>query len=287
VTLPGPDTPEGPAPEGPAPEGPTPEGRAGLDALLADPGHALVAADYDGTLAPIVARPQDARPQPGALPALTALAGDVGTLAVITGRPAADAVALGGLEAVPGLVVLGHYGGQRWQGGELIAMLPPPAVAEARAALPGLLRAAAAPDGTWIEDKAQAVAVHTRGTADPQAALDRLRAPLGELAARLGLAAEPGRFVIELRPPGVDKGSALTGLAGEITARSVLYCGDDLGDLPAFAAVRSLRADGVPGCTVASASDESPQVAAAADLVVAGPEGVVALLTALAGQLQR
>jgi len=265
----------------------TPEGRAGLDGLLADPGHALVAADYDGTLAPIVARPQDARPQPGALPALTALAGDVGTLAVITGRPAADAVALGGLEAVPGLVVLGHYGGQRWQAGQLTAAPPPPAVAEARAALPGLLGAAGAPAGTWVEDKAQAVAVHTRGTADPQAALDRLREPLGELAARLGLAAEPGRFVIELRPPGVDKGSALAGLVGEKAARSVLYCGDDLGDLPAFAAVRSLRADGVPGCTVASASDESPQVAAAADLVVAGPEGVVRLLTELAGQLTR
>jgi trehalose 6-phosphate phosphatase len=38
-------------------EGPTPEGRAGLGALLADPRHALVAADFDGTLAPIVARP--------------------------------------------------------------------------------------------------------------------------------------------------------------------------------------------------------------------------------------
>jgi trehalose 6-phosphate phosphatase len=275
------------SPEGPAAEGPTREGRAGLDALLADPGHALVAADYDGTLAPIVARPQDARPQPGALAALTALAGDVGTLAVITGRPAADAVALGGLETVPGLVVLGHYGGQRWQDGQLTAAPPPPAVAEARAALPGVLRAAGAPEGTWVEDKTQAVAVHTRGTADPQAALDRLREPLGELAAGLGLAAEPGRFVIELRPPGVDKGSALTGLVGERAARSVLYCGDDLGDLAAFAAVRSLRADGVPGCTVASASDESPQVAAAADLVVAGPEGMVALLTALAGQLTR
>ncbi len=259
MTLPRPST-----PEGPTPEGPTPEGRAGLDALLADPSHALVAADFDGTLAPIVARPQDARPHPGALAALTALAGAVGTVAVITGRPAADAVALGGLGTVPGLVVLGHYGWQRWQDGELATTPAPPAVEQARAALPGVLRAARA----------------------PQAALDRLREPLGELAARLGLAAEPGRFVIELRPPGVDKGSALSGLVREKTARSVLFCGDDLGDLPAFAAVRALRSDGVPGCAVASASAESPQVAAAADLVVAGPEGVVELLTALAGQLR-
>jgi len=108
VTPPRPATPAGPTPDGPTPDGPTPDGRAGLDALLADPRHALVAADYDGTLAPIVARPQDARPQPGALPALSALAGEVGTVAVITGRPAADAVALGGLDTVPGLVVLGH-----------------------------------------------------------------------------------------------------------------------------------------------------------------------------------
>ncbi len=68
-----------------------------------------------------------------------------------------------------------------------------------------MLARPAAPAGTWIEDKAHAVAVHTRGTADPEAALRRLRGPLGELAAGLGLAAEPGRFVIELRPPGWTK----------------------------------------------------------------------------------
>ena len=264
----------------------TPEGRAGLDALAADPRHALIAADFDGTLAPIVARPSDARAQPGALAALTALAGTVGTVAVITGRPAAEAVALGELGAIPGLIVLGHYGWQRWQDGQLTAAETPPAVEAARAALPGVLREAGAPDGTWVEDKAHSVAVHTRGTADPEAALGRLRAPLGELAARLGLAAEPGRFVLELRPPGVDKGTALTGVAGERAARSVLFCGDDLGDLPAFAAVRSLRAAGIPGCAVASASAESPQVAGAADLVVAGPDGIVALLAAIARRLR-
>jgi trehalose 6-phosphate phosphatase len=267
------------------PQPATPEGRIGLDALLADPRHALVAADFDGTLAPIVDRPGDARAHPGAVPALTALAGTVGTLAVITGRPAADAVDLGGLAAVPGLIVIGHYGWQRWQDGQLTAAAATPAVEAARRALPGVLREAGAPDGSWIEDKAHAVAVHTRGTADPEAALRRLRGPLGELAAGLGLTAEPGRFVIELRPPGVDKGTALTGLAAERAARSVLFCGDDLGDLPAFAAVRSLRAGGIPGCAVASASAESPQVAAEADLVVAGPGGIVALLAAIASQL--
>jgi trehalose 6-phosphate phosphatase len=267
------------------PRAATTAGQAGLDALLADPRHALIAADFDGTLSPIVARPGDARAQPGAVPALTALAQVAGTVAVITGRPAAEAVTLGGLAAVPGLTVLGHYGWQRWQDGQLASPPSPPAVQAAREALPGLLREAGAPDGTWVEDKTHAVAVHTRGTADPDGALSRLRGPLGELAGRLGLAAEPGRMVIELRPPGVDKGAALTGLAGERAARSVLFCGDDLGDLPAFAAVRALRADGIPGCAVASASAESPRVAEAADLVVDGPDGVVELLTELAAQI--
>ena len=102
------------------------------------------------------------------MPALTALAGAVGTLAVITGLPAADAVGLGGLGAVPGLIVIGHYGWQRWQDGELTTAAAPPAVEAARGALPGVLREAGAADGTWVEDKAHAVAVHTRGAADPE-----------------------------------------------------------------------------------------------------------------------
>ena len=152
----------------------------------------------------------------------------------------------------------------------------------ARGALPGLLAAAGAPAGTRLEDKGNALAVHTRQTADPDAALARLREPLAALAASAALTLEPGRFVLELRPPGTDKGAALRALAGERAARSVLFCGDDLGDLAAFAAVRELRADGVPGCTVGSRSQESPQVAEAADLAVDGPSGVVRLLAALA-----
>jgi len=266
-----------------APRAATPEGQAGLDALFASPAGALIATDFDGTLAPIVADPRAARALPGAVPALRRLAGAVGTLAVITGRPAADAVAYGGLDAVPGLIVLGHYGWQRWQDGELSGPDSPPAVQAARQALPDVL--SNAPDGTWVEDKGHALAVHTRRTADPEGAFRLLRTPLEDLAERLGLAAEPGRMVIELRPAGVDKGTALTGLVTERGAEAVLFCGDDLGDLPAFAAVRALRAEGIAGCAVASASAESPQVAAAADLVVAGPEGIVALLTSIAAGL--
>jgi len=145
-----------------------PEGRAGLDALLADPRRALIGTDFDGTLSPIVPDPQDARAHPEAVPVLAALAKVVGTLSVITGRPAAEAVTLGGLDAVPGLIVLGHYGGERWQDGELTVPPPSPAIQAARDALPGVLAAAAA--GTRVEDKNYALAVHTRRAADPEAA---------------------------------------------------------------------------------------------------------------------
>lgn len=257
----------------------TAEGQAGLDAIRAAPAAALIASDFDGTLSLIVPDPMSARAYPGAVPALARLAGAVAAVAIITGRAAADAVALGGLAAVPGLVVLGHYGAQRWQDGQVTEALAPDGVAQARDLLPLVIAGLA---GIWIEDKGTALAVHTRQAADPARALELLRQPVAELAGRAGLVVEPGRFVLELRPPGVDKGRALLSLVAERGPASVLFCGDDLGDLPAFAAARALRDEGIATCTVASASPEVPEVAAAADLVADGPAGVVALLTALA-----
>jgi trehalose 6-phosphate phosphatase len=265
----------------------TAEGRKGLDALLADPARALIASDFDGTLAPIVPDPADARAYPGAADALRRLAGYVGTVAIITGRPAADAVAFGGFADIPGLIVLGHYGAERWAAGKVTAAPVPEGVAVVRVALPAVLAEAGAPDGTRVEDKGTALAVHTRQTTDPQGTLDRLRGPVAALAAEAGLMMEPGKFVLEIRPRGSDKGQALRALARERGARAVLFCGDDLGDLPAFAAVGDLRAEGVPGCVVASRSAESPQVAAAADMVVDGPRGVVELLSGLAASYGR
>jgi trehalose 6-phosphate phosphatase len=273
----------------------TPEGQAGLDAIRTAPGGALIASDFDGTLSPIVPDPMAARAYPGAAQALTRLAVSVSTVAIITGRPAADAVALGGLASVPGLIVLGHYGTQRWQDGNVITAPAADGVAAARELLPAVIaglhgpgsrpaegEAAQALAGTSIEDKGTALAVHTRQAGDPARALELLRQPVADLASRTGLAVEPGRFVLELRPPGMDKGRALRSLAAERGVASVLFCGDDLGDLPAFAAAGALRAEGIAACTVASASPEVPAVAEAADLAVDGPAGVVALLSALA-----
>jgi trehalose 6-phosphate phosphatase len=268
----------------------TPAGREGLAALRARPERALVALDFDGTLAEIVPDPEQARAHPAAVPALSALAPRVASVAVVTGRPAGVAVRYGGFAGAQGLehlVVLGHYGAERWDAvtGTVQAPEPHPGVAAARAELPGFLDVLGVWHGTWIEEKGRAVAVHTRRADDPQATFEALRGPLAELAARHGLITEPGRYVIELRPPGMDKGVALASYAREVGAESVLYAGDDLGDLPAFAAVEKLRSDGVPGVLVCSGSAEVTELAERADLVVDGPAGVVGLLSALAGTL--
>ena len=269
------------------PEPTTVAGRAGLAAVLAEPSRALVAVDYDGTLAPIVGRPEDARPAPGAVTALRALAGRVGRCAVVTGRPAAVVVELGGLGDVAGLVVLGHYGLQRWHDGELATPDPAPGVEVARRAMPGVL--ADAVDGVYVEDKEHSLVVHTRPAADPAAALAALEAPLGELAAANGLELVPGRLVLELRPPGVDKGVAVAALAAERDASAVVYVGDDLGDVPAYAAVEAGRHEGRPGLTVASIDPDLPDPPTLqpdqVDLVLAGPTAVVAFLTELAAAI--
>jgi trehalose 6-phosphate phosphatase len=262
-------------------------GCAGLAALLGAPYAALIAVDFDGTLAPIVADPAQARALPAAVDALAALTPLVGTIAVLTGRPALTAVAFGSLDRVPGIIVLGHYGRQRWQDGILHSPPPPEGLAVARERLAGVLSGADAAEGTWVEDKADSVAVHTRRASDPAAALERIRAPLLRLAAQTGLRAEPGRFVIELRPPGADKGIALEDLAAQRDPSAIMYCGDDLGDRPAFRAVRTMRAAGRPGIAVCSASAEVADLAREVDLVVAGPEGIAALLAALAVQIGR
>ena len=268
----------------------TPAGRDGLDAIIARPERAVLAFDFDGTLAPIVPDPEQARAHPDAAAALAALAPRVASVAVVTGRPASVAVRYGGFAGVPGLehlVVLGHYGAERWDAvtGTVRAPAAHPGVAAVRAELPGFLDGIGAWQGTWIEEKGRAVAVHTRRAQDPQAAFEALREPLNRLAQKHGLIVEPGRMVLELRPAGMDKGVALSEYVRDVGAESVMYCGDDLGDLPAFAAVDKLRSDGVAGLLVCSGSNDVTELADRSDLVVDGPEGVVHLLTALTAQL--
>lgn len=214
----------------------------------------------------------------------------MGSVAVVTGRPAGVAVRYGGFAGVPGLehlVVLGHYGAERWDAvsGTVHAPAEHPGVAALRAELPGFLDAIGAWRGTWIEEKGQALAVHTRRADDPVAAFEALREPLAGLAARHGLMVEPGRAVLELRPPGMDKGVALTEYLAEVRASAVLYAGDDLGDLAAYSAVEKLRTEGLPGLLLCSGSAEVPELASRADLTLSGPSEVVTFLAALAAAL--
>lgn len=250
-----------------APDGPLAPLRAGLAG-------AVVALDYDGTLAPVVDRPEDAHPAPGAADVLHALAPRVRALALVTGRPADVVVELAGLAGVPGLVVLGQYGAQRWEG-TLTAQPPAPGLAAVRAALPGLVGAAR------VEDKGLSLVVHARGLPDGAAVLDALAPAVRALADEHGLEVHPGRLVLEVRPPGADKRRALLSLCDPLPS-AVLFAGDDVGDLPAFAALDELRAQGVPCVGVCSDSPEVPAaLREAADVVVDGPAGVVALLRSL------
>ncbi|ADP78228.1 trehalose-phosphatase [Frankia inefficax] len=285
------------APTEPPDSAPTPgfglPGGAALAALITAPGHALVALDYDGTLAPIMPRPMDAAPAPGAVDALRALASRVGTLAIITGRPVDALLELTGLptagageDGLANLTILGQYGLQRWEGatGDTVSPEPLPGVAAVRARLPEVLRDA--PPGVTVEDKGQALVIHVRRAADPDAALGALAPALRRLAEEHGLEAAPGKKVLELRPPDHDKGRALRELVDERSARSVLMAGDDLGDLPAFDAVEALRSTGIAGLTVCSDGPEVPTaLRERADLVVDGPAGIVALLQVLAARI--
>lgn len=87
----------------------------------------------------------------------------------------------------------------------------------------------------------------------------------------------------------MDKGVALQEYVRETGATSVLYAGDDLGDLPAFAAVEKLRQNGIPGLLVCSgnSTEEVTELVERADLVVDGPAGVVQLLHTLGQTLTR
>ncbi|MFI5713542.1 trehalose-phosphatase [Kribbella sp. NPDC051620] len=263
----------------------TAAGREGWEAIVADPAGAVIASDFDGTLSPLVEDPSMSRAADGALDALARLARSVGQVAIVTGRPALVATELSGVTGHPGLgrlVVLGHYGLERWEAstGAVTSDPVPPGVEIARGKLPALLASVGYPDA-FVEDKGSSLAVHTRRLAEPLPALEALRQPLTDLAESVDLRLEPGNLVLELRPPGIDKGVALRRLIESTAARSVLYAGDDLGDLAAFEALNTLRATGLHCVLVAARSSGATALTDAADIVVDDPYGVVTVLTAL------
>ncbi len=267
----------------------TAAGSDALRAILADPGRTLLGFDFDGTLAPIVQNPEQAYVHPGAVAALRRIAPLVRAVVIITGRPVATALRLGGFRDDPelaGMVIAGQYGNEVWDAATdtVTAEPEPTGIGPAETDISQLLGELEVP--ARVEHKGRALGVHTRELPDPRGAFDVLREPLTEIADRHGLQLEPGRNVLEVRGQGKDKGDALRALVAEKDAGQVVFVGDDLGDLPAFEAVIALREQGVPGLLVCSASTEQDALTSISDLVVDGPDGVAGWLTELADRLE-
>lgn len=251
-----------------------------LAPIVLAPASSVVLVDFDGSLAPIVDDPDAAVPLPAARRGLAALAGRVGRVGVVSGRPAEflrAALALDGVELV------GQYGLERIVDGTVVvdARVEPycatvaTVAAEAERALAGL----------HVERKGDvAVAIHWRQQPGRAAEARRWAE---DAAAASGLEVHPGRMVAELRPPvPVDKGSAVELLCAGM--RVALFAGDDRGDLAAFDALDRLVAGGALDHAVrvgVRSPEEPPEVVARADVHVDGPEGLAALLANLAAAL--
>jgi trehalose 6-phosphate phosphatase len=239
-----------------------PEAADLLAPLAREPGRSAIVLDVDGTLAPIVARPELAEVPDATRAELRRLVARYLLVACVSGRAGEDAERLVG---VPGVTVVGNHGL------ELDPRAQGYATHMARfrdtVALP-------------VEDKGLSLSYHYREAADEAAA----RAALEEVAERAraeGLDARWGRKVLEIRPPvAADKGTAVRILLERAGAGLGLYAGDDTTDLDAFAGLAEAGLDYV--VRVAVVSDEGPaELVADADLVVPGPEQLADVLALL------
>ena len=216
--------------------------------------------DVDGTLAPIVARPELAAVPEEARAEVRRLVARYALVACISGRTGEDARRLVGVDRI---VYVGVHGLE---------------LAAEAAGWREALRPFAELDWPWLEDKGLPVAFHWREAPSEEEA----RAELGVVAkhaAAAGLEARWGRKVLELRPPvRADKGTAVRELLGERGLGRALYAGDDTTDLDAFHGLDDLKA----GVRVAVVSAEAPPgLREAADVVVTSPAELLELLRLL------
>lgn len=238
--------------------------------LAQDPSQVAVFFDFDGTLAPIVSEPSVAVASPGAMAMLVQLVARVGRVAVISGRPLSflaaqlpDAVDLSGVygieERVAG-VVREHPDASHWRA--VVAS----AVASAQSSLTGIT----------VETKGVSLTAHFRTSPAREAEVVAWATAAG---AETGLLVRRAKASVELHPPiPVDKGTAVRAFAAGFS--TVVFVGDDLGDLPAFGALDDLARAGVRTVKIVVGGPElPPSVAAAADVVVADPAAVVTLFS--------
>ena len=241
--------------------------RALLDRLLnplrAAPKQSALFLDFDGVLAPIVARPEDAYPPPETRGELARLARTYGLVAVVSGRATDDVRARVGVD---GIVYVGSHGleldpeADRW-----------------RQRIADFSSAAAWPPAE-IENKGLSVAFHFRSRPDEAAAVVELET-IAEQARDEGLTARFGRKVLEVLPPvGSNKGTAVRRLLGDAGLSRALVAGDDTTDLDAFRAVDGLEHK----VRVAVVSEESPTLLTEhAELVVSSTGEFLELLHTL------
>ncbi len=241
-----------------------------LATMSADPPHAGIFMDFDGTLSAVVPRPEDAMPVAGAVGALEELASRYGLVAVVSGRSLDDLVS-----RVParGVLLAGTYGRERADRPKAETSGRLSAVADAAAGSVATLA------GVRVERKDAGVALHYRAAPHLQR---EVRAIADALAQRFHLEVKPGRMVAELVLPGPGKGEAILGLMTEHSLSHALVAGDDWGDLEAFT---KLRESNVSAVIVAVSSAESPPALEEyADIVVSGPDELVDLLRELASK---
>jgi trehalose-phosphatase len=234
-----------------------------LERLAVEPGRAGLFLDFDGVLAPIVERPEDAVPPPETRAELERLVARYALVAVVSGRAGDDVRERLG---VGGVVCVGSHGlelepqAERW-----------------RRTLAAFAAEAPWPQGE-IETKGLAVAFHYRGQEDEAEAVRALDA-IAESARDEGLVARYGRKILEVLPPvGSHKGTAVRRLLEEHGLQRALAAGDDTTDIDSFAALDGLEV----AVRVAIASAEAPSVLLdAADLVVSSTGEFLGLLRKL------
>jgi trehalose-phosphatase len=231
-------------------------------------GDLLLGLDYDGTLAPIVARPEDAALLPGAAAVLRSLAQRTDTrIAILSGRALSD---ITGRVSLDGAFYAGNHGLEI--SGPGVQRVHPRATASRellRTIAAHLQEQLAAVPGAQVEDKRLTLSIHYRRVADERA--ERRTVAVVEHACapyREQLRVTHGKKIVEVRPA-VDwnKGDALRFLRdtviGNDTAAPTVFIGDDRTDEDAFGQVGEdgygiIVAETAPSDTLASAYLRSP-----------------------------
>jgi len=212
------------------------QGRTALVRLARSP-HPVLFLDVDGTLAPLVKRPESARAPGRTLSLLQSLRRSGARAVLVTGREARDAHRVMGHE-LDG--ILGNHGAEllrsqrlgRWTAGD------PARIDAASVAIARQLRAW---PGVRLESKAHSVALHHRLSPSE---LIRLVRAVRRAVGGGGIITLPGRQVVDIRAFGADKGTAVLRWLelrerGKIPLTDVMYAGDDTTDEDAFRALGS------------------------------------------------